>query len=145
MIPDTTPIKIESKGLDASHPAVIPTSPAKRPFAIAVRLSLDSDKYEIPNTVKPPVTQDSVVLTEAICITSEFSPVAPKAEPALNPYQPNQRIKVPKVTRPELCGLKISWSTISSNLPILGPSEIAPTSPHTPPTKCTTPDPAKSV
>jgi hypothetical protein len=39
-----------------------------------------------------------------------LSPVAPRADPPLKPYQPNHKMKVPKTTRPTLCGLNSSLS-----------------------------------
>merc|ERR1719387_1210513 len=59
----------------------------------------------------------------------------------LNPYQPNQRIRVPRTTRGMLWGSKLS---LSCPQPSLGLTIAAPTIPATPPVMCTMPLPAKS-
>jgi len=143
--PPTIPIKIDHYGLDASQPAVILTNPASTPLLSELTHSTWSMTMVRMNTVSPPHAAAMVVFMHTSWITTELSPVAPRADPPLNPYQPNQRMKVPSTTRPTLCGLNSSLSVLGSNLPILGPRNIAPYSPLNPPTMCTMPDPAKSV
>jgi len=143
--PDTTPISSDHHELAASHPAVMPTSPASSPFESDDTHSMWSNAMIRMNTVSPPAAADRVVFMQTTWMATELLPVAPSADPPLKPYHPNHRIRVPKTTIPTLCGLNSSSAVSESNLPILGPKNIAPISPHTAPNMCTMPDPAKSV
>lgn len=141
---DTAPIPTLITGLAASHPAVIPTSPDKNPLHVLPTDCVPFIHYAKKKAVNPPTAQDIHVFTAAICMVTLFTPVAPSVDPLLNPNQPNHNIKLPSAITPELCGL--NSSTLSgSNLPIRAPSTTAPTRPHVPPTRCTTPEPAKST
>lgn len=97
------------------------------------------------NTVSPPAAAERVVFMQTVWINIELSPVAPRAEPPLKPYQPNHKMKVPSTIRPTLCGLNSSLSVSGSKRPIRGPRKIAPYKPEKPPVMCTIPEPAKSV
>jgi len=62
----------------------------------------------------------------------------------LKPYQPIQRMKVPRTWKGvDWPGIGTGWPA-SSKRPMRGPMKIAPQSAATPPVKCTTPEPAKS-
>ena len=71
--------------------------------------------------------------------------VPARVEPGLKPNQPKARMKVPTMA------IGMLWPGIAtglpslSNLPSRGPSTIAPASAATPPTMCTTDEPAKST
>jgi len=121
------------------------TKPAKSPLLRDEMHSTWSISIVSPKTVSPPAAADIVVFMHTVCITKELSPVAPSADPPLNPYQPNQRMKVPSTTRPTLCGRNSSLSVSGSKRPMRGPKKIAPYKPLIPPTMCTIPLPAKSV
>eukprot|EP00438_Fugacium_kawagutii_P001415 Skav219554 [mRNA] locus=scaffold4026:14290:15015:- [translate_table: standard] len=63
-------------------------------------------------------------------------------EPGLKPYHPNHRAKVPSTTNGKL------WHSNSSGFvkrPLRGPKMKVPARPATPPQRCTTPEPAKSM
>ncbi|KAL8137218.1 hypothetical protein V2J09_003219 [Rumex salicifolius] len=66
-------------------------------------------------------------------------------EPGLNPNQPNQRRKVPRTTRAALWALMGTGLPLASKRPTRGPSMREPQRPATPPTRWTTPLPAKSM
>jgi len=97
------------------------------------------------NTVKPPAAAEIVVFMHTVWIKTELAPVAPRADPPLKPYHPNQSMNVPNTTRPTLWGLNSSLSVSGSKRPMRGPKKIAPYKPEIPPVMCTIPDPAKSV
>jgi len=124
--PPTTPMSIDQNGLDASQPAVILTRPAKTPFESEDTHSTWSTIIVKIKTVRPPQAAEIVVFMHTVWITTLLSPVAPRADPPLNPYQPNHRMNVPNTTRPTLCGLNSSLSVSGSNLPMRGPRNIAP-------------------
>ncbi len=71
--------------------------------------------------------------------------VPASVEPGLKPNQPNARMNVPTMA------IGMWWPGIAtglpflSNLPSRGPSTIAPARAATPPTMCTTDEPAKST
>ena len=71
--------------------------------------------------------------------------VAAKVEAALKPNQPNSRMNVPSIA------IGMWWPGIAlalpslSNLPMRGPSTMAPARAAAPPTAWTTPEPAKST
>jgi len=144
-IPDTTPMSSDHHELAASHPAVMPTRPANNPLESEDTHSILSKSMMSKKTVRPPAAAESVVFMHTTWIAIELEPVAPRAEPPLNPYHPNHRIKVPSTTIPTLCGLNSSSAVSESNLPKRGPRKIAPMMPHTAPSMCTMPEPAKSV
>ena len=70
--------------------------------------------------------------------------VAAKVLPGLKPNHPKNKIKVPRTTIERLCPEMAFGVPSELNLPILGPSIIAPASATYPPIPCTTPEPAKS-
>jgi len=78
------------------------TRPARRPLASEDTHSTWSTAIVKMNTVKPPVAADRVVFMQTVWITIELSPLAPRAEPPLNPYHPNHRMKVPNTINPTL-------------------------------------------
>lgn len=127
MKPDTTPIAMDHNSFAASQPAVIPTKPAKMPLDRLATLSTWSTHILSRNAVNPPAAAESVVFMHTTWIATWLAPVAPNAEPPLNPYHPNHKINVPRHTKPVLCGMNSSLGVIGSNLPIRGPKNCAPT------------------
>src|SRR5882762_1928776 len=91
-----------------------------------------------------PVIPASIVLTATELIRRLPLPDAPSVDPGLKPNQPKARMKQPSSTS------VMSWAGIALGLPsrvylpIRGPIIIPIASAVTPPTECTTPDPAKS-
>src|SRR6056300_189167 len=69
-----------------------------------------------------------------------------RVEPQLKPYQPNQRMKVPRAHMvEEEPGMSWGCLVTVSKRPIRGPRMMAPTRPATPPVMWTMPEPAKSI
>ena len=99
-------------------------------------------------TTRPPQAAATKVETTALA-TARPSPGLDIAawEPPLKAKNPKTRMKAPRLTRgmewPTIPGLSIPLIS-GRNLPILGPSMMAPTRAKTPPPRCTTPEPAKS-
>ena len=66
-------------------------------------------------------------------------------EPGLNPYQPNQRMKVPRTTSGAECpGMSMALPS-ESKRPMRGPTIMAPMRPAIPPVMWTAQEPAKST
>lgn len=124
--PPTIPMIIDHHELAESQQAVMLTRPANIPLLSEDTHSTWSTIIVKRNTVSPPVAAAIVVFMQTSWITIVLSPVAPSADPPLNPYQPNHKMKVPNTTRPTLCGLNSSLSVWGSNLPMRGPRKIAP-------------------
>ena len=99
-------------------------------------------------TVRPPAEAATNVETTALA-TAVPSPGADidACDPPLKAKKPKIRIKAPRLTRgmecPTMPGLSPPLRP-GRNLPILGPSMMAPTRATTPPERWTTPEPAKS-
>src|SRR5258706_15853355 len=85
------------------------------------------------------------VLTAAITARLRKAPVKPSDEPGLKPNQPKNRMIVPKIPIVILCPGMVLAEPSLLNLPMRGPSTIAPAKPTQPPIICTTPEPAKST
>ncbi len=125
-----------------AHGAVIATRPASMPLASMLGSGLPNLVQTYSIAVKAPAAPASMVFTAMTAMRR--SPPA-SVEPALKPNQPNARMKVPATA------IGMLWPGIALgvpsfvNLPIRGPSTIAPASAATPPTMCTTPEPAKST
>ena len=83
------------------------------------------------------------VVVRAMRDTSSGSDML-NAEPALKPYQPNQRMKTPRDIRGRLWPPMTFEVPSSLKRPNRGPRSHAPTSAATPPTPCTVKEPAKS-
>lgn len=126
MQPPTNPMKMAQYSLELSHPAVMLTNPASSPFAREDTHSMWSTTIVKMKTVRPPAAADRVVFMHTVWITREFAPVAPRAEPPLNPYHPNHKMNVPSTIRPTLCGRNSSLSVSGSNRPMRGPRKMAP-------------------
>ena len=136
------PINAAAHGETNAHAAVIATRPANIPliiipgFGLPVRRVIQNIEATAPNAPEIAV----LAATVANCTS-----VAESVDAALNPNQPNNRIKVPSIA------IGKWWPGIGNDFPsgeyfpIRGPSTIAPVKAATPPTKCTTPEPAKST
>ena len=82
--------------------------------------------------VTPPAAADKVVET-AVLATMVSAPMIANCDPGLKPYHPTQRINVPKTTNEALCPGIATTRPSGPNLPVLGPTIIAPIKPATPP------------
>src|SRR6266853_6628484 len=93
---------------------------------------------------KEPVQPANMVLTAIDPMRNAPLPEAARVLPGLNPNQPKARMKQPVST------ITMSWPGIALGvplrlyLPIRGPIIMETASAVSPPTACTTPDPAKS-
>mmetsp|Transcript_17183 Transcript_17183/g.43430 ORF Transcript_17183/g.43430 Transcript_17183/m.43430 type:complete len:215 (-) Transcript_17183:539-1183(-) len=124
--------------------ALMLTRPARRLLRTVWSSKRPSQKREMRMPAKPPAERATVVLTATTATTAPLFCRCP-THPQLKPYQPNARTPVPSTISVLLCpssslGLPVS----GSNLPMRGLRKMAPVSAATPPTMCTTPDPAKS-
>src|SRR5262249_18440499 len=90
--PPPSPIAIADSGLTNPEPGVIATRPATAPDA-APRI------VGLPETIHSARTQPSVAQAAAMCVTTKAfvaSPLAPNADPALNPNQPTHSRAAPR-------------------------------------------------
>src|SRR5690349_9999499 len=94
---------------------------------------------------QPPAAPANNVLTEAITARLRNPPRKPSEEPGLKPNQPKNRMIVPKTPMVILPpGIVLAEPSLL-NLPMRGPSTIAPAKATHPPIICTGPEPAKST
>src|SRR6476661_4443401 len=118
------------------------TSPPRKPFTEMPRSHFFVLGYTRNTDRKPPAQAAIVVFAATRPMPSQS--MADNVDPGLNPYQPNHRITPPRAPRAR------SWGGIGpppSRLnfrPRRGPRMMQPTRAMTPPTVCTTVDPAKS-
>ena len=77
--------------------------------------------------------------------TAKRVSVTANVEAALKPNQPNSRMNVPSMAIGMWWPGRARGVPSLAYLPMRGPSTIAPARPATPPTACTTPEPAKST
>ena len=137
-----TPITAAAHGSTKAHGAVMATRPASMPFTIMPGSGLPvlACMMNIAATAPNAAAIAVLVATMANCTS-----VAAKVEAALKPNQPNSRMKQPSMA----IGMWWPGSVLADpsllNLPMRGPSTMAPASAATPPTVCTTPEPAKST
>mmetsp|Transcript_14307 Transcript_14307/g.49293 ORF Transcript_14307/g.49293 Transcript_14307/m.49293 type:complete len:244 (-) Transcript_14307:104-835(-) len=143
-----------AQGSTTAHPAVMPTSPARtplrhvemgNPLPRAGRLAATTPRVE-----RVEKAEATVVDAAARAATSLSPPDMPSVEPQLKPNQQNSSTKTPRATRVMFHGLKSLARAAGRNLATpasssRGPVTAAPTSAVTPPTACTTADPAKST
>src|SRR4051794_20789066 len=98
--------------------------------------------YTQATAISAPVHAASVVLVATRPIPSKS--MADNVLPGLNPYQPNHRMTAPRAARVMLCPGGIPPPSRLNFRPSLGPRAMAPQMASTPPTVCTTVEPAKS-
>src|SRR5882724_6641245 len=91
-----------------------------------------------------PVQPASIVFTAIDPMRRAPLPDAPKVLPGLKPNHPKARMKHPVRTTSRSCPGMALGVPLRLYLPIRGPMIIESASAVTPPTACTTPDPAKS-
>jgi hypothetical protein len=140
--PAIVPISTAAGAVTNAHGAVIATRPASSPLAIMLGSGLP--KRAIMNTIAaiaPPVPA-SMVFTAT---TAMRKSVPASVEPGLKPNQPKARMKVPTIAIGMWCPGIATGRPSLVYLPRRGPSTIAPASAATPPTMCTTDEPAKST
>ena len=96
--PETRPTKHAAVVSSEAQPAVMPTRPPRMPLANEPRSYFFAFKLKRRKELKPPQAAERVVVTAQWPATSALEPDRAVVEPALNPYQPNQRMKVPMQT-----------------------------------------------
>ena len=122
--------------------AVMATRPASMPFAIIEGSGFPNFRIMRTIAARAPPAEASMVL---VATTAMRRSVPARVEPGLKPNQPKARMNVPTMA------IGMWWPGIATGLPFLsnlprrGPSTIAPASAATPPTMCTTEEPAKST
>ena len=140
--PAMAPMPAAIAGLTNAHGAVMATRPASMPLAIMpgsglpVRLVIHSIATMAPKAPAIAV----FVATVANCTSS-----AENVEAALKPNQPNSRMNVPSMAIGMWWPGRARGVPSAPNLPMRGPSTLAPARAATPPTAWTTPLPAKST
>ena len=134
---------IEPKQSITSQPAVIPT----RPASDALR-HIETSGLPYLSHVK--IIQVTVATAGATVVVRKIESSCETLEAAagLKPYQPNQRIKQPRAPIVRLCpGIAftlISPSLVLTNLPIRGPTILAPIRAQIPPTMWIAHEPERS-
>src|SRR4030095_15501887 len=93
---------------------------------------------------KEPVQPANIVFTATEPMRSAPWPKAARVLQGWNPNHPNARMKQPVSTITMSCPGMALGVPLRLYLPIRGPMIMASASAVTPPTECTTPDPAKS-
>ncbi len=100
-----------------------------------------STSHPVTMAASAPAAAARVVVTATL---AKSAPTAASVEPALKPYQPNHRMNTPSAPRVSEWPGMARGLPLSSYLPIRGPMIETATSAATPPTRWTTPEPAKS-
>src|SRR5437016_13333879 len=140
--PAIPPISTADGAVTNAHGAVMATNPASVPFAIIEGSGLPYLNHMYSIDVIPPAAPASIVF---VAMTPMRRSEPASVDPALNPNQPNARMKVP--TR----AIGMLWPGIAFTVPLglylprRGPRSIAVTNAMTPPVMCTTDDPAKAT
>src|SRR5947209_6421337 len=143
--PATRPMIAALGALTNPLGAVIATNPARRPFP-----DMDASGFPLlihmwrmaPNV---PVQPASIVVTAMVPIRRLPLAEAPSVLPGLNPNQPKARMKQPIRTADMSCPMIGLAEPSRLNLPMRGPTIRHTASAVSPPTECTTPEPAKSA
>mmetsp|Transcript_52001 Transcript_52001/g.137362 ORF Transcript_52001/g.137362 Transcript_52001/m.137362 type:complete len:241 (+) Transcript_52001:265-987(+) len=119
------------------------TRPARMPLQKPATSYFRKPTERMRNATRPPVAAPSVVFIATWAAMKPFSMVfIAMVEPQFNPYQPNQRRKVPRTTNGILCGAN---SLGLSKRPLRAPTAMDPMREPTPPVRWMMPLPAKSV
>src|SRR4051794_37851082 len=135
-------MRAAAHGWTKAHGAVMATSPASMPLHIMAGSGLPPLRISQNMQATAPKAPAMAVFAAT---TAKRVLVAANVEAALNPNHPNSRMNVPSMA----IGMWWPGRTLAEpsllNLPMRGPSTMAPARAATPPTACTTPEPAKST
>ena len=118
------------------------TRPASMPLTIIPGSGLPV-RFIIQNIAV--VAPKAAAMAVLVATTANWTSVTAKVEAALKPNQPNSRMNVPSIAIGMWWPGMVFGEPSLLNLPMRGPSTMAPARPATPPTACTTPEPAKST
>src|SRR3954452_12553657 len=130
------PTAIAPSGVTDEQDGVIATSPATTPEAAPSDVAWLSRIRSVASQLR----QAAAVATSVVTQTSAAWPLAPSADPALNPNQPNHSRPAPIMTSGRLCG-RIG----SRPKPRRLPRTRARARPAAPALMCTAVPPAKSI
>mmetsp|Transcript_44407 Transcript_44407/g.102607 ORF Transcript_44407/g.102607 Transcript_44407/m.102607 type:complete len:234 (-) Transcript_44407:923-1624(-) len=110
--PPKTPVKTAEPCSMLPQPAVIETRPARMPLQRPPISYLRSIAKRNIKTTRPPQDAERVVFMATCPAMNPFSIVSmASVEPQLKPYQPNQRMKVPRTMRGWLWGSNFSGAS----------------------------------
>src|SRR5829696_90957 len=140
--PAMTPMTADQAGLVKAHGAVMATRPASMPLTIMPGSGLPV-RTIIANIAATAPKAPAIAVFAAT--TANWTSVAASVDAALNPNQPNSRMKQPSMAIGTWWPGRVLADPSLLYLPMRGPSTMAPARPATPPTVWTTPDPAKST
>mmetsp|Transcript_78910 Transcript_78910/g.218321 ORF Transcript_78910/g.218321 Transcript_78910/m.218321 type:complete len:204 (+) Transcript_78910:433-1044(+) len=151
--PPTAPMTRVQRVSTTVQPALMETRPTRTPLHMLSKSHLLMIANRRQKLTIPPTAAASVAFVAACAAWKPCSmPFMDMVEPQMRPYQPNQSTKVPKAINSWLWGTKsCGWSPLArclqlwpSKRPLRWPAKRALSRAPTPPTKWTTPLPAKS-
>src|SRR5215471_13053255 len=99
-MPAAKPMTIDDSGVTKPEAGVMATSPATAPEAAPSIVGL-------PVLIHSAIIQPRAATDAAVCVAMnalDANPLAPSAEPALNPNQPTHSIAAPTTANGRLCG-----------------------------------------
>ena len=145
--------------IDADQPSVlyipdgwlrtilIPVAPEQLPRLLEWHLTLMDDPGLAAAMTQniAAVAPTAAAMAVLVATVANWMSLDANVEAALKPNQPNSRMKQPSCAIGMLCGGIAFGVPSGAYLPMRGPRMIAPASAATPPTACTTPEPAKST
>src|SRR5215831_1685649 len=99
-MPAPKPITMDAKGVTKPEAGVIATRPATAPDAAPSMVGLPVLSHSA--NIQPSAAKDAAVCVAINALDAR--PLAPRAEPALNPNQPTQSIPAPITAKGRLCG-----------------------------------------
>ena len=145
IVPQMSPITTAPTGETRSHPAVIPTSPAKIPLSVSDSEGLPYLSHVTIMVATPPAAAARFVVRNTWEMAVLFiSPLAANWLPGLNPNHPSHNMNTPSAANVRLCPGMARLLPSLLYFPRRGPSAMAPINANTPPTLCTMAEPAKS-
>src|SRR5438552_19036544 len=100
MMPARNPMTMAARGVTNPEAGVMATKPATAPEAAPSIVGL-------PVLIHSTTIQPSAANDAAVCVAInalDARPLAPRADPALNPNQPTQSIAAPITAKGRLCG-----------------------------------------
>src|SRR5579885_2271838 len=118
------------------------TRPPRKPFTDMPRSHLLDLGWTNSTATRPAAHAASVVLADTRPMPSQS--MADNVEPGLKPYQPNHRMTPPMAPSARSCAGIGPPPSFLNFRPRRGPNTMHPASAITPPTVCTTVEPAKS-
>ena len=131
MTPPTAPMAIAAPGETKAQGAVMATNPAKAPFIAMERSGFPNLIQTTAMATIAPAAAAKLVLMAIRAI--RFPLPTLRAEPGLNPNQPNQRMRTPREAKGMECPFITLGKPFRAYLPILGPRITVPIKAAEPP------------